>query len=68
MEGAISGSGIAVGASATVDDEGGRAVVAWPLWFETDKSVAGEVTSNYTHPSGFTCNWTMNVRLTRTKD
>ena len=68
LKGAISGSGIAVGASATVDDEGGRAVVAWSLWFESNQSATGEATSNYTHPSGFTCDRTMDVRLTRTKD
>ena len=68
LGGVISGTGIAVGASAIVDDEHGEAIVAWSLWFESDKIGGGGATSNYTHPEGFSCDWAMDVRLTRPED
>lgn len=68
LRGIIDRTLVAVGASAIVDDEGGRAVVGWSLAFQGSDSAEGEATSNYSHPSGFSCDWAMDVRLTRPKE
>lgn len=35
--------------------------------FNSEESGLGEVSSTYTHPKGFECQWTHHIRLTRKK-
>ena len=68
LQGVIVNNAVAVGASAIVDDEDGEALVSWSLYFPTDKTAIGTVTSNYSHPSGFTCDWTVDVKMMRPEE
>lgn len=65
LGGMISGTAVIAGTFAVADDEGGQAAQAWTLYFTSETSGAGSAIANYTHPSGFACNWAMGLTLTR---
>ena len=50
-----------------VDDEGGMASNAMNIHFSSNEGGWGVVSSSYTHPAGFGCQWTHHITLTRNK-
>ncbi|MDJ0627037.1 MAG: hypothetical protein QNJ44_02155 [Rhodobacter sp.] len=49
----------------TVDDEGGIATNAMRIFFTSPEEGAGEVSSSYSHPDGFECQWSHRITLWR---
>ncbi|MBY4893370.1 hypothetical protein KUL25_11400 [Rhodobacteraceae bacterium N5(2021)] len=65
-DGAIDDDGnLIVSNTATVDDEGGTAANAIHIFFLTDDMATGHAGSGYVHPSGFECQWSYFIELTR---
>lgn len=51
-----------------VDDENGEVTNAVNLFFFSEASAGGNVSSRYLHPEGFECVWKYNLELTRPDD
>ncbi len=65
--GEIKGVDVVVSNIDTVDDEGGSATNAMRLYFFSDTSGGGQVSSRYIHPGGFECAWSHYIELNRSK-
>jgi hypothetical protein len=66
--GAIIDGNVVVSNTDTVDDEGGSATNAMRLYFFSETSGGGQVSSRYVHPEGFECHWSHYMKLSRPSD
>jgi hypothetical protein len=63
--GTVSGATYTASNSGVVDNEGGQASNTITFTASSSETAAGTGASTYTHPTGYTCNWTYELTLSK---